>query len=203
MDALSAATILRPNDFSCSTFRISRLQLMIKCSRLMKDCDNIIMNSVLHNNDDLRASVLKNVDSLRQGFADWFRRWHDVLHPPLGQSHTTYLGRGDSLYEREGAAVACRLYTVVCNRLHIALGGPEALALEAAAKRLVDDFPVARSAQNSGTAKFNAAMSEVVYQAFYNTTKEWKAYAKGKPERPIASDLWRTWLAQCGVFPAG
>lgn len=176
---------------------------MIKCSSLLRDCDSIIMNSDLHRNDDLRISVLKSVDSLRQGFADWFRRWHDVLHPPLGQNHTTYLGRGDSIHEREGAAVACRIYTVVCNRMHVALGGPDALLLEMAAKRLVDDFTHARNGQGSGTAKFNAAMSEVVYQSFYNTTKEWKAYAKGKPDGPIPGQLWRSWLAQCGVFPAG
>lgn len=176
---------------------------MIKCSRLLKDCDSIITNSALHSNDDLRVSVLKNVDSLRQSFADWFRRWHDVLHPPLGQSHATYLGRGDSFFEREGGSVACRIYTVVCNRMHVALGGPDAYPLEMAAKRLVDEFTHVRRAQYSGTTKFNAAMAEVVYQAFYNTTKEWKAYAKGKPDGPIPSDLWRSWLAQCGVFPAG
>ena len=175
---------------------------MIKTSGILHQCDNVLSDPVLRSNKEQRAAVLKKVDAVRQGFGYWFRRWHDILHPPRDQKRVTYLGKGDSLYEREGAAVACQMYTVFCNRMHAALAGPEALDLEIASQKVVDEFPTGGS-PDTGTAKFNAVMSEVVYHAFYNTTEEWTAHAKGTSGEPIPSHLWRRWLALLGIFPTG
>lgn len=173
---------------------------MIRTSELQHTCDDIIMTSAAHYSQSQRETTLKIVDMLREDFAQWFHRWHDILQPSGGDAEATSLGRGDSRIERDSAAAAASVYAVFCNRMHAALGGPHALALEKDSQKLLESFSPAIPSEGA-TPRFNAAMSEVICFAFQSTTEHWQSHAQKGTGEPIQPHLWRSWLALCGMFP--
>lgn len=195
------ATILRPNEFSCSEFRITRFQLMARSCRLFQICDEIVMSPVLRHDRASRAAALRDVDSVRRGFQDWFIRWHDILNTPLEKQDFTELGKGDSRLERDNSAVAAQIQSVLCNRLHIALGGDNAFEIEMASRELVANFSPVSYPRSHGNALFNNLLSQAISRSFWATTQDWQAYAGRNSQGPIEPHLWRQWLSSWGVFP--
>ena len=203
MQTLDLAPTLRPNRFSCSRFRISRLKLMIRGTNLLRKCDDIIMNAHLYSDRDLLASTLVQVENLKEAYQDWFHDWDHILQEAQNKQEKDFtpLGRADSRVERNSAAIANSIFLLVCHRMHAALGGPRALDAEATAQGIIDGLATHAESWSNGSAKFNAAMAEVATCAFWTTTEYWKRHMRENPGAPLPCHLWRTWLALTGCFP--
>lgn len=147
------------------------------------------------------AAALRYVNTVRRGFENWLIRWHDILHTPLNKKHFTELGKGDSRFERDNAASVVQIQTVLCNRLHIALGGADAFQIEMASREVIANLSPLTYSQSNRNAQFHSLFSQMMSRSFWASTEDWQTYAGKNTREPIEPHIWRQWFGSWGVFP--
>lgn len=204
MSIIKSVSILDLNNFNFSEFKVSRYEYMIPMGRMVSTCSHVIMNqNSLDNVEELRLAALEGVAEILKISQQWLFRWNSVLHPASRRGGDVFLGKGDSQVARENASLSAFVYGMGLMRFHVALGGENALQMEARAKTVATSLLENTAPQDDDMAAFDFTFAIIAARSFMATTEEWQRYMErtqgaGKMVEP---GMWVKFLQAWGASP--
>lgn len=196
-----------PTNIDISELGISKFDILLPLSGIMKDITNAIIMEDGPERWQLHAKALRDVKKVRRQLAAWYRRWHDFVQPPPTKTIFTEFGRGDGRESRIGYFIFYQSYMVVYDRLYMTLDRTTTVELEYKVREM------ARSIINNPIVPQNAASRIELAVAWRLATtllgfaEEWEAWMRARDTMPEDQlilpppEMWYRYLSYHGIFP--
>lgn len=202
---LNSVSQLGTPNFHLSKFKVSRYTFMARLGRVIKHCTNLILHppSSAAERESSRAAALQDAAASLHLTQAWLTRWQPLLQPRTVRDYNTFLGAGDSRAARENTSLAAPVYSLAYMRCCIALGGPDAMAMEKKGCVVAMELLRRSVPQDDALAVFDLMYARLVARTMLETTEEWRAYitrTAGTGEL-FESEAWIRFLSKWGSSP--